>query len=262
MTLGQRIQEGRMRLGLSQEALGEKLGVSRQAVSKWEADAAVPDTDKLIALSKLFGLTLNQLLQVEGPEGASPAAEHVSEEPEDDKGKNYRIRRLLPRLIVSALVLGLTAMAVYFGQTAGQLGERVAQLELRLEEIEASQEPLDPADLVGSWEVRSDSEVTYYGADTGYYEKLLVTVALSRYDPEQDIKVFFQSYGPDTEGSRVSAARKPGTEGVYYAQLPVSPSGGETVAVGFQIDGVEYLQPLARILGVSDNTIYYDTLLE
>ena len=40
MTLGQRIQEYRLRLELSQEALGERLGVSRQAVSKWEADAA------------------------------------------------------------------------------------------------------------------------------------------------------------------------------------------------------------------------------
>ena len=56
MTLGQRIQEHRLRLELSQEALGEKMGVSRQAVSKWEADGAVPDTDKLIALSKLFGI--------------------------------------------------------------------------------------------------------------------------------------------------------------------------------------------------------------
>ncbi len=67
MTLGQRIQEHRLRLGLSQAGLGERLGVSRQAVSRWEADGAVPDTDKLIALSRLFGLTLNELLQVESP---------------------------------------------------------------------------------------------------------------------------------------------------------------------------------------------------
>ena len=59
MTLGQRIQAERTKLGLSQEGLGEKIGVSRQAVSKWEADGAVPDTDKLISLSKLFGLSLN-----------------------------------------------------------------------------------------------------------------------------------------------------------------------------------------------------------
>ncbi len=76
MTLGQRIQAGRTALELSQEGLGEKLGVSRQAVSKWEADGAVPDTDKLIALAKLFGMTLNELLQVEEPP-AKPEAESM-----------------------------------------------------------------------------------------------------------------------------------------------------------------------------------------
>ena len=45
MTLGQRIQAERKRLGLSQEGLGEALGVTRQAISKWEADGAVPEVD-------------------------------------------------------------------------------------------------------------------------------------------------------------------------------------------------------------------------
>ena len=54
MTLGQRIAECRKRLGLSQEGLGEKLGVSRQAISKWEADGAVPEVDKLIGMSIFF----------------------------------------------------------------------------------------------------------------------------------------------------------------------------------------------------------------
>lgn len=53
LTMGQRIAERRKLLNLSQEALGEKMGVSRQAISKWEADAAVPEIDKLVALSKL-----------------------------------------------------------------------------------------------------------------------------------------------------------------------------------------------------------------
>ena len=50
-TLGRRIQEARKAAGLSQESLGERLGVSRQAVSKWEADAAVPELENLIAMS-------------------------------------------------------------------------------------------------------------------------------------------------------------------------------------------------------------------
>ena len=49
-TLGRRIQEARKAAGLSQESLGERLGVSRQAVSKWELGDAVPDTDKLVPL--------------------------------------------------------------------------------------------------------------------------------------------------------------------------------------------------------------------
>ena len=67
MTLGQRIQELRKGLGLSQEELGEKMGVSRQAISKWEGDQTIPELDKLISLSKLFGLTVGQLLGVEQP---------------------------------------------------------------------------------------------------------------------------------------------------------------------------------------------------
>lgn len=62
LTLGQRIAAKRNELSLSQSALGEQLGVSRQSVFKWESDAAVPEIDKLIALSKLFGVSLDWLL--------------------------------------------------------------------------------------------------------------------------------------------------------------------------------------------------------
>lgn len=68
MTLGQRIQALRKQHGLSQEGLGERLGVSRQAISRWEMDGAVPEVDKLIAMARLFGVSLNQLLGVEEPE--------------------------------------------------------------------------------------------------------------------------------------------------------------------------------------------------
>ena len=80
MTLGQRIQELRKAMGLSQEALGEALGVSRQAVSKWEGDNGIPELDKLIAMSRLFGVTVGELLGVEAP--AQPAEETPEREEE------------------------------------------------------------------------------------------------------------------------------------------------------------------------------------
>ncbi len=51
--------------GLSQEALAEKLGISRQAISKWERAEASPDTDNLMALAQLYGMTLDALLNTE-----------------------------------------------------------------------------------------------------------------------------------------------------------------------------------------------------
>ena len=65
MTLGQRIQAGRKAAHLSQEALGEQLQVSRQAVSKWESDATIPELENLIAMSRIFGVSVGQLLGVE-----------------------------------------------------------------------------------------------------------------------------------------------------------------------------------------------------
>ena len=77
-TIGQRICGQRKKLGLSQEALGERLGVSRQAISKWEADGAIPEIDKLIALSRLFGVSVGWLLGEEPvPEQPQPVSDRI-----------------------------------------------------------------------------------------------------------------------------------------------------------------------------------------
>ena len=89
-TLGQRIAAQRKKLGLSQEALGDKMGVSRQAISKWESDGAVPEIDKLIAMSKLFGVTLGWLLGVEEEAAAEPAPGFTDDQLE-------LIRRMIPQ---------------------------------------------------------------------------------------------------------------------------------------------------------------------
>ncbi len=63
--IAQRLAERRKQAGLSQEALAERLGVSRQAVSKWERSESSPDTDNLIALAQLYGVSLDDLLYVD-----------------------------------------------------------------------------------------------------------------------------------------------------------------------------------------------------
>jgi len=84
MTIGQRIAQQRKELALSQEALGEQLGVSRQAIYKWESDAALPEIDKLIALAKLFGVSVGWLLGVEeAPEAAQPEETEAPPPPDE-----------------------------------------------------------------------------------------------------------------------------------------------------------------------------------
>ena len=80
MTVGQRIAQKRKELGLSQEQLGEQLGVSRQAIYKWESDAALPEVEKLISLSRLFGVSVGWLLGVEEAEAPEKPAGELTEE--------------------------------------------------------------------------------------------------------------------------------------------------------------------------------------
>lgn len=80
MTLSEKIVYCRKRAGLSQEALAEHLGVSRQAVSKWETGEAVPELSKIVLLSKAFAVTTDWLLLNE-PETETPSEAEVSAEP-------------------------------------------------------------------------------------------------------------------------------------------------------------------------------------
>lgn len=71
MTLGEKISELRKRAGFSQEKLAELLDVSRQAVTKWESGKGNPDTENLIRLSEIFGVSLDELC---GKEAEKPKA--------------------------------------------------------------------------------------------------------------------------------------------------------------------------------------------
>lgn len=67
MKLSEKILYYRKKAGLSQEELAGRVGVSRQAVSKWELGDAAPEVDKLRALAREFGVTVDELLSEEAP---------------------------------------------------------------------------------------------------------------------------------------------------------------------------------------------------
>ena len=63
MNMADRIQYLRKAKGISQEELADKVGVSRQAVSKWESEQSTPDLEKIIILSDFFGVTTDYILK-------------------------------------------------------------------------------------------------------------------------------------------------------------------------------------------------------
>ena len=65
MTFAEKLKSIRKQAGMSQEKLAEKLGVSRQAVTKWETDAGIPDIENIMAISALFDLSIDELLSNE-----------------------------------------------------------------------------------------------------------------------------------------------------------------------------------------------------
>ena len=65
MTFAENVKMLRKQAGMSQEQLAEKLGVSRQAVTKWETGAGIPDIENIMAISALFDISIDDLLSNE-----------------------------------------------------------------------------------------------------------------------------------------------------------------------------------------------------
>ena len=91
LAMAQRLVDRRKAAGLSQEALAAQLGVSRQAVSKWERSESSPDTDNLIALATLYGVSLDELLYGEAV-GDGAGGTEASDETEEAESSTDNAR--------------------------------------------------------------------------------------------------------------------------------------------------------------------------
>lgn len=104
MTLGEKIQQLRKASGLSQEQLSEQLNVSRQSISKWELNESMPETDKIVLMSRIFSVSTDSLLK--------------GDDCEDKGGDNNKIERTSIEEIVKMnlankqLVLGFRTLIV------------------------------------------------------------------------------------------------------------------------------------------------------
>jgi len=166
LTTGQKIAECRKRLGLSQEALGEKTGVSRQAISKWESDSTLPEIEKLIILSRLFEVNVGWLLGVEALHSPQTVQSEMSEEllrKIEETVQRYRPREkkigIGKRIAMAAMAVALLILGFNFhsqwqttrnevGYLSGQVrnnNQQNARILAQLEGLEKQiAEPVEP----------------------------------------------------------------------------------------------------------------------
>jgi len=104
MKLCDKIVKLRRAAGLSQEELADRLNVSRQAVSKWESDQSMPDIDKVILLSDLFGVTTDYLLK----DSYMPEGENVTRDTASDE-ENRETEPMAPEILSKDRVCDIIA---------------------------------------------------------------------------------------------------------------------------------------------------------
>ena len=149
MTIGQRIAQKRKELALSQEALGDQLGVSRQSIYKWESDTALPEIDKLIALSRLYGVSVGWLLGVEDlpePPGEAAGTEAALTEQQlrmvEEIASRYIAAQPKPRkrrrwpFVAAGLILCLVLFHLF--DRLGRMDDQYADLQNSVYRVESS----------------------------------------------------------------------------------------------------------------------------
>lgn len=121
MEFNNRLYQLRKQKGLSQEELASRLNVSRQTVSKWEVGDSTPDMEKLIAMSDLFGVSLDNLVMGK-EEAQTPAAGKseftavISEKvlTDTNKKKAISVLKILGIIVGAILLIDAVSMIIYF----------------------------------------------------------------------------------------------------------------------------------------------------
>lgn len=123
MALSEKLYVLRKKGGLSQEQLAEQLGVSRQAISKWESGKAVPESDTLISISKYFNVTLDFLMKEDDIAVSEPVISKENNQPITNAGREKRILGIVVCIsgIVCLIIWGL--VSIFITSMSNQISE-------------------------------------------------------------------------------------------------------------------------------------------
>ena len=113
MTFGERLLGYRTNIGMSQEKLAEKIGVSRQTISKWETNQSTPDFDKIIPLCEVLGITTEELIKGEKTETENIKESEKTKEKINELEMEYSRKRNKKKAIVLSVSIFLYCIATF-----------------------------------------------------------------------------------------------------------------------------------------------------
>ena len=272
MTTGQRIAQKRKEAGLSQETLGAELGVSRQSIYKWESDTALPEIDKLVALSRRFGVTVGWLLGVEeAPETASaPDSGELTDaqlKMVEEITARYLAAQTAPKprkkwpYVLAALMVLYAAHRAYqsidrqfdgvysrIGQMDSSMSNQVYSISGQVEEILKQQNSLTVdygIELVSADLVKNSATFSVYAVPKTYVEGMRVEFSVDNGHSSNSKTVLSE---PDQNGQPVS--EKFSTELTCELTDDIS-----ITAVFVMPDGTRQTQPLQTYSGLYSGSL-------
>ena len=248
MTTGEKIAALRREQGWSQEALADKLRLSRQAVSKWEADQAVPGMDNLVQLAKLFGVSVDALLRPDEPfpgkeprEETEEAAAAVSPSGFSVSGQPQLTKKA--KWMIGAMALLLTVLAVCSVVTLVWVARLQGQVDSLPRDSGTVYVPSEPQPSVTSGDIAGFTDQYAYDGATG---KLRFTFQIVPKEREETEKAQVMLKGIGT----TETADAEWTDGAYHASVTIDLEDSYQAFLLLTKDGKTRSLPVQEYFGI------------
>ena len=269
MELYEKLYELRRASGMSQEELAEKLGVSRQAVSKWESGATQPELGKLIELSKLYSVSVDELLSLEHAKPEQDAAESpVQSNAEKAPAEKLSFRDFCiqhKKIIGGAAVAlaALIAVGVHYNNRINTLSTQVNDLRSQLYSVQSSlsNQINGISSTVSDILERETSLVLQFDYDVTNVDlkKEECTIAFSLLPKAIDEGTLVSLLVTDRDApSPENCHRLPLTQndhGYLTGEVTLALSNDLDVSVSFEKDGAKQSGDLGSINSLKDNAL-------
>lgn len=275
MELYEKLYELRRASGMSQEELAEKLGVSRQAVSKWESGATQPELSKLIELSKIYQVSVDALLSLEHAKEqqdsshAAPAAEGTAQDTAEDAPAakpDFRTFCAQHKKIIGGAAVALAALiavGAHYNSRINALSSQVDDLRSELYGVQSSlsNQINGISSTVSDILERETSLVLQFDYDVTNVDlkKKECTLAFSLLPKAIDEETLVSLLVTDRDApSPENCHRLPLTQddhGYLTGEVTLALSNDLDVSVSFEKDGAKQSGDLGAIYSLKDNAL-------